>query len=190
MVLRSFVMAVPHQAGRGLRVHLDGEEIVVWHRGTVFLIAFKKAPRQPRLIVTRNWLPNFASKPLAEFRARAAQLAVKQGPGAWLGSCRRLGEQAHQAKPGGARSSAPFHRPIRKLSPALKLHRCSEPLICVHDNLTTQTLPHAWRCSPCRVAGKLAKREWSSLDGICANDPNRCSCRISCRVGFFRPHGR
>ncbi|MGB6197140.1 MAG: hypothetical protein WBF49_12485 [Methyloceanibacter sp.] len=78
-------MAVPHQAGRGLRVHLDGEEIVVWHRGTVFLIAFKKAPHQPRLIVTRNWLPNFASKPLAEFRARAAQLAVKQGPGAWLG---------------------------------------------------------------------------------------------------------
>ena len=78
-------MAVPHQAGRGLRVHLDGEEIVVWQRGTVFLIAFKKAPRQPRLIVTRNWLPNFASKPLAEFRARAAQLAVKQGPGAWLG---------------------------------------------------------------------------------------------------------
>ena len=44
-------MAVPHQAGRGLRVHLDGEEIVVWQRGTVFLIAFKKAPRQPRLIV-------------------------------------------------------------------------------------------------------------------------------------------
>ena len=71
-------MAVPHQAGRGLRVHLDGEEIVVWHRGTVFLIAFKKAPRQPRLIVTRNWLPNFASKPLAEFRARAAQLAVNK----------------------------------------------------------------------------------------------------------------
>ena len=38
-------MAVPHQAGRGLRVHLDGEEIVVWQRGSVFLIAFKKAPR-------------------------------------------------------------------------------------------------------------------------------------------------
>jgi len=72
-------MAVPHQAGRGLKVHLDGEEIVVWQRGSVFLIAFKKAPRQPRLIVTRNWLPNFASKPLAECRARAAQLAVKQG---------------------------------------------------------------------------------------------------------------
>lgn len=71
-------MAVPHQAGRGLKVHLDGEEIVVWQRGTVFLIAFKKAPRQPRLIVTRNWLPNFASKPLAEFRARAAQLAVNK----------------------------------------------------------------------------------------------------------------
>jgi len=110
-------MAVPHQAGRGLKVHLDGEEIVVWQRGSVFLIAFKKAPRQPRLIVTRNWLPNFASKPLAEFRARAVQLAVKQGPGAWLGSCRRLGEQAHQAKLGGARPSAPFHRAIGEVSP-------------------------------------------------------------------------
>lgn len=69
-------MAVPHQARSGLEVHLDGDEIVVCRRGTVFLIAFKQAPRQRRLIVTRNWLPNFASKPLAEFRAKAAQLAV------------------------------------------------------------------------------------------------------------------
>lgn len=71
-------MAVPHRAGSGLKVHLDGDEIVVWKRGTVFLIAFKLAPRRRRLIVTRNWLPNFASKPLAEFRARAAQLALKR----------------------------------------------------------------------------------------------------------------
>jgi hypothetical protein len=71
-------MAVPHQAGSGLKVHLDGDEIVVWKRGTVFLIAFKLAPRQRRLIVTRNWLPNFASKPLAEFRARAVQLALNK----------------------------------------------------------------------------------------------------------------
>jgi hypothetical protein len=71
-------MAVPHRAGSGLKVHLDGDEIVVWKRGSVFLIAFKLAPRQRRLIVTRNWLPNFASKPLAEFRARAAQLALNK----------------------------------------------------------------------------------------------------------------
>ena len=71
-------MAVRHRAGRGLKVHLDGDEIVVWQRGTVFLIALKKAARQARLIVTRNWLPSFASKPLAEFRARAAQLAVNK----------------------------------------------------------------------------------------------------------------
>jgi len=69
-------MAVQSRARSGLKVHLDGDEIVVWKRGTVFLIAFKQAPRQRRLIVTRNWLPNFASKPLAEFRAKAAQLAV------------------------------------------------------------------------------------------------------------------
>ena len=69
-------MAVPHQARSGLKVHLDGDEIVVCRRGTVFLIAFKQAPRQRRLIVTCNWLPNVASKPLAEFRAKAVQLAV------------------------------------------------------------------------------------------------------------------
>ena len=71
-------MAVPHRGRRGLKVHLDGDEIVVWKRGTVFLIAFKLAPSERRLIVTRNWLPNFASRPLAEFRARAVQLALNK----------------------------------------------------------------------------------------------------------------
>jgi len=80
-------MAVPHRAGSGLKVHLDGDEIVVWKRGTVFLIAFKLAPRQRRLIVTRNWLPNFASK------------------------------QAHQTRPRGARSPAPLHRAIGEGAP-------------------------------------------------------------------------
>ena len=98
---------------RGLKVHLDGDEIVVRQRGTVFLIAFKKAPRQPRLIVTRNWVPNFASKPLAEFRASY--------------SARSQVVAALVSKPGGARSSASFHRAIGEVSPALKLHRCSEP---------------------------------------------------------------
>ena len=71
-------MSVPSRAGSGLKVHVDGDEIVVLKHGTVFLIAFKLAPRERRLIVTRNWLPNFASRPLAEFRARAAQLALNK----------------------------------------------------------------------------------------------------------------
>jgi hypothetical protein len=57
---------------------VDGDEIVLWKRGTVFLIAFEKAAKQRHLIVTRSWLRNFTSKPLAEFRAKAAQLALKE----------------------------------------------------------------------------------------------------------------
>ena len=98
-------MAVPHRAGSGLKVHLDGDEIVVWKRGTVFLIAFKLAPHERRLIVTRNWLPNFASRLLAEFRARAAQLA--------LNKARELGWGAIVAlasKRSGLRGAAPDHR--------------------------------------------------------------------------------
>lgn len=59
-----------------IKVEFDGEEIVVWKPGTVFLVAFKKAPDQQRLLVTRSWLAGFASKPLAEFRALAAQRAL------------------------------------------------------------------------------------------------------------------
>jgi hypothetical protein len=61
-----------------LRVELDGEEIVVRRPGTVFLIAFEKVPNQRRLVITRSWLPNFTTKPLLEFRARAAQLALNK----------------------------------------------------------------------------------------------------------------
>jgi hypothetical protein len=71
-------MAVPRRARNRLKVHLDGDEIVVSKRGTVFLIAFRLAPHERRLVVTRNWLPNFASRPLDEFRARAAQLALNK----------------------------------------------------------------------------------------------------------------
>jgi hypothetical protein len=59
-----------------IRVELVGDEIVVWMPGTVFLVAFRKSSHQPQLSVTRSWLSGLSSKPLAEFRALAAQLAV------------------------------------------------------------------------------------------------------------------
>jgi hypothetical protein len=55
----------------GIIVELDGDEIVVWKPGTVFLIALKRPDHQRHLVVVR-------SKPLAEFRALAAQLAVNK----------------------------------------------------------------------------------------------------------------
>jgi hypothetical protein len=60
----------------GICVELIGDEIVVWRPRTVFLVAFRIAPQQSHLVVTRSWLSSFSSKPLAEFRALAAQLAV------------------------------------------------------------------------------------------------------------------
>jgi hypothetical protein len=47
----------------GIIVEFDGDEIVVWKQGTVFLIAFKKPPdqrhlpHQRHLLVTRSGLP-------------------------------------------------------------------------------------------------------------------------------------
>ena len=60
----------------GIIVELDGDEIVVWKPGTVFLIAFKKPDHQRHLVVVRSWLADFTSKPLAG--ALAAQLAVNK----------------------------------------------------------------------------------------------------------------
>jgi hypothetical protein len=103
-------MAVPHRAGRGLKVHLDGDEIVVWQRGTVFLIAFNSAPAS----LDRHAQLAFQLRVQTPCRVSSESGSARgqQGPGAWLGSCRRLGGQAHQAKPGGARSSASLHRAI------------------------------------------------------------------------------
>ena len=58
-------------------VELDGDEFVVWKPGTVFLIAFKK-PESAHLVAARSWRADFTSKPLAEFRALAAELAVNK----------------------------------------------------------------------------------------------------------------
>ncbi len=62
----------------GIIVELDGDEFVIWKPGTVFLIAFKKPDYQRHLVVVRSWLADFTSKPLAEFRALAAELAVNK----------------------------------------------------------------------------------------------------------------
>jgi hypothetical protein len=62
----------------GIIVELDGDEIVVWKPGTVFLIAFKKPHHERHLVVARSWLADFTSKPLVEFRALAAQQAVNK----------------------------------------------------------------------------------------------------------------
>ena len=61
----------------GILVELDGNEIVVWKPGTVFLITFKKPDRQRHPAAARSWLADFTSKPLAEFRA-LAELAVNK----------------------------------------------------------------------------------------------------------------
>jgi hypothetical protein len=65
------VLAMSNSVEDGIIVELDGDEIVVWKPGTVFLIALKRPDHQRHLVVVR-------SKPLAEFRALAAQLAVNK----------------------------------------------------------------------------------------------------------------
>ena len=72
------VLAMSNSVEDGIIVELDGDEIVVWKPGTVFLIALKKPDHQRHLVVVRSWLADFTSKPLAEFRALAAQLAVNK----------------------------------------------------------------------------------------------------------------
>jgi hypothetical protein len=69
------VLAMSNSVENGIIVELDGDEFVVWKPGTVFLIAFKKPEH---LVTARSWPADFTFKPLAEFRARAAQLAVNK----------------------------------------------------------------------------------------------------------------
>ena len=70
------VLAMSNSVEDGLIVELDGDEIVVWKPVTVFLIALKKPDHQRHLVVVRSWLADFTFRPLAEFRALAAQLVV------------------------------------------------------------------------------------------------------------------
>ena len=96
------VLAMSNSVEDGIIVELDGDEIVVWKPGTVFLIAFKKPDHQRHLVVARSWLADFTSKPLAEFRALAARAGRQQGAIAGMDRRSHLGQQAKQIWPPGA----------------------------------------------------------------------------------------
>jgi hypothetical protein len=76
------VLAMSNSVEDGIIVELDGDEIVVWKPGTVFLIALKKPDHQRHLVVVRSWLADFTQ--LAVNKARSlgwiveATLASKQ----------------------------------------------------------------------------------------------------------------
>jgi hypothetical protein len=58
-------------------VELDGDEIVVSKPGTDFLLAYRKRPDSPNLVLTRSWeKPTVTSPEISEFRAQAFQAAV------------------------------------------------------------------------------------------------------------------
>ena len=78
------VLAMSNSVEDGIIVELDGDEIVVCKPGTVFLIAFKKPDYQRHLVAARSWLADFTSKPLAEFRALAAELTFKARSLGWI----------------------------------------------------------------------------------------------------------
>ena len=60
-----------------LKVELDGEEIIVTKLGTDFLLAYRKRPDSPNLVLTRSWeKPTVTSPEISEFRAHAFQAAV------------------------------------------------------------------------------------------------------------------
>jgi hypothetical protein len=60
-------------------VELDGDEIVVSKPGTDFLLAYRKRPDSPNLVLTRSWeKPTVTSPEISEFRAHAFQAAVAQ----------------------------------------------------------------------------------------------------------------
>jgi hypothetical protein len=78
----------------GIIVELDVDEIVVWKPGTVFLLAFKKTEHERHLVVARSWRADFTSKPLAEFRALALQLAVNKARSlGWIVEATSLAKQ-------------------------------------------------------------------------------------------------
>jgi hypothetical protein len=64
-------------ASMDLKVELDGEEIIVTKLGTDFLLAYRKRPDSPNLVLTRSWeKPTVTSPEISEFRAHAFQAAV------------------------------------------------------------------------------------------------------------------
>ena len=62
-----------------LHVELDGDEIVVTRPRKDFLLAYRKRPDSPNLVLTRSWMsPTVSSPEISEFRAHAFQAAVSK----------------------------------------------------------------------------------------------------------------
>jgi hypothetical protein len=62
-----------------IEVKFDGEEIIVTKPGTDFMLAYRKRPSRPNLVLTRSWVePNVASPEISEFRAHAFQAAISK----------------------------------------------------------------------------------------------------------------
>ena len=60
-----------------LHVKFDGHEIIVTRPGTDMMIAYRKRPDSPNLVLTRSWeKPTVTSPEISEFRAHAFQAAV------------------------------------------------------------------------------------------------------------------
>jgi hypothetical protein len=62
-----------------IEVKFDGAEIIVTKPGTDFMLAYRKRPDSPNLVLTRSWLePTVMSPEISEFRAHAFQAAVSK----------------------------------------------------------------------------------------------------------------
>jgi hypothetical protein len=62
-----------------LEVKFDGAEIIVTKPWTDFMLAYRKRPNQPNLVLTRSWVdPETTSPTVSEFRAHAFQAAVSK----------------------------------------------------------------------------------------------------------------
>jgi hypothetical protein len=62
-----------------LKVKFDGQEIIVTKPGTDFMLAYRKRPDSPNLVLTRSWeKPTVTSPEISEFRAHAFQAAVSK----------------------------------------------------------------------------------------------------------------
>ena len=67
------------RANMDIEVEFDGEEIIVTRPGTDFVLAYRKRPNQPNLVLTRSWMePTIASPMINEFRAQAFQGGCQQ----------------------------------------------------------------------------------------------------------------
>jgi hypothetical protein len=63
----------------GTVVELDGNKIVVWKPGTVFLSAFKKPQHRRHLVVTRSWLADFTSPTISRVSGSRGSAGRQQG---------------------------------------------------------------------------------------------------------------